>query len=124
MNISKTFPLDIFKHGIKVVIGSRDYLHAVAKKDGFIDFVASAIGEHTFRMITFLLPTGDAMIYSENFDSATDDDEVMRHEVLHAVSHILRSVGIEHTADTEEVYAYAIEYCNKRILTWLSCEFP
>lgn len=30
MNRSKTFPLDIFKHGIKVVIGSRDYLLAFA----------------------------------------------------------------------------------------------
>lgn len=123
MNKSKTFPLDIFKHGIKVVIGSRDYLLAVAKKDGFLDFVEKNI-EEPFGMITFMLPTGDAMIYSESFDSGTDDDEVMRHEILHAVSHILRNVGIEHTAETEEAYAYALEYCNKRILTWLSCEFP
>ena len=123
MNKSKTFPLDIFKHGIKVVIGSRYYLLAVAKKDGFLDFVERNI-EEPFRMITFMLPTGDAMIYSESFDSGTDDDEVMRHEILHAVSHILRNVGIEHTAETEEAYAFALEYCNKRILTWLSCEFP
>ena len=123
MNKSKTFPLDIFKHGIKVVIGSRDYLLAVAKKDGFLDFVERNIGE-PFRMITFQLPTGDAMIYSETFDSGTEDDEVMRHEILHAVSHILRNVGIEHTAETEETYAYTLEYCNKRILTWLVCEFP
>lgn len=123
MNRSKTFPLDIFKHGIKVVIGSRDYLLAVAKKDGFLDFVEKNIGE-PFRMITFPLPTGDAMIYSESFDSGTDDEEVMRHEILHAVSHILRRVGIEHTAETEEAYAYALEYCNKRILTWLSCGSP
>lgn len=119
MNKSKIFPLDIFKHGIKVVIGSRDYLHAVAKKDGFFDFVTKNIGEQPFRMITFLLPTGDAMIYSEKFDRTTDDDEVMRHEILHAASHILRSVGIEHTVDTEEVYAFTIEYCNKRIIAWL-----
>lgn len=123
MNKSKTFPLDIFKHGIKVVIGSREYLLDVAKKDGFLDFVKKNIEEPS-RMITFTLPTGDAMVYSGGFDANTDDDEIMRHEILHAVSHILRSIGIEHTAETEEVYAYAIEYCNKRIFTWLFCEFP
>lgn len=39
------------------------------------------------------------------------------HELLHAVSHILRSRGVEHIKETEEVYAYTMSELLRRILS-------
>jgi hypothetical protein len=42
---------------------------------------------------------------------------LLSHEVLHAVSFILRRVGIEHTSDTEEAYTYLHQYVMSEVLT-------
>ncbi len=44
-------------------------------------------------------------------------EEVLLHEVIHAVSHQLRRIGIEHEEwGSEELYAYTIWYFYKVIL--------
>ena len=43
-------------------------------------------------------------------------EESILHEVIHAVSHQLRRIGIEHTEATEEIYTYTIGYFYKVIL--------
>ena len=43
-------------------------------------------------------------------------EENILHEVVHAVSHQLRRIGIEHTESCEEIYAYTIGYFYKVIL--------
>ena len=47
-------------------------------------------------------------------------EEVLLHEVIHAVSHQLRRIGIEHTPDCEEIYCYTIGYFYKTILKKLN----
>ena len=71
-----------------------------------------------------MLSSGDSLIYSKDYKDDIEYTSVVAHEIIHAVSHILRNVGIEHTAETEEVYAYTIEDLTKRVLTWLISEFP
>lgn len=44
---------------------------------------------------------------------------VLQHEIFHAVSFTLRSVGINLTEDTEEAYAYLIDYLTKQCYTKL-----
>ena len=43
-------------------------------------------------------------------NSKTEWRETLLHEVIHAVSHWLRHIGIDHTEDTEEAYTYLIQY--------------
>ena len=122
---SKKFPIDIFKHGIKVVIGTKEELISVAKKDRIYDEIKDDIDTvHNSFMVTFMLSSGDSLIYSKDYKNDIEYASVVAHEIIHAVSHILRNVGIAHTAETEEVYAYTIEDLAKRILTWLISEFP
>ena len=40
---SKKFPIDIFKHGVKVVIGTKEELISVAKKDRIYDEIKDDI---------------------------------------------------------------------------------
>ena len=41
---------------------------------------------------------------------------LLGHEVLHAVSFILRKVGIDHTDETEEAYTYLHQYVMHQVL--------
>ena len=54
-----------------------------------------------------------AVIVLHKTDNLEDD---LHHEVIHAVSHQLRRIWIEHTEDTEEIYCYTICYFYKKIL--------
>ena len=47
---------------------------------------------------------------------------VIAHEIIHVVYHILNFVGIEHSRETDEVYAYTTEYILEQILTAKSYE--
>ena len=54
-----------------------------------------------------------ATIVLHNTDNLED---TLLHETIHAVSHQLRRIGIEHTESCEEIYAYTIGYFYKVIL--------
>lgn len=49
-------------------------------------------------------------------NSKTDLEDAILHEVIHAVSHWLRHIGIDHIEETEEAYTYTIGYFYKVIL--------
>ena len=122
---SKKFPIDIFKHGVKVVVGTKEELISVAKKDAVYDEIKDNIDTvNNSFMVTFILGSGDSLIYSNDYKNDIEYTSAIAHEIIHAVSHILRNIGINHTEETEEVYAYTIEDLTKRILTWLISEFP
>ena len=125
MRKEKKFPIDLFKHGVKVIFGSEEELLASAQKDGLKEEVKESLKElGCFKMATFLLSTGDAIIYGKDFKHINSEYATISHEIFHAVSHVLRNVGIEHTPDTEEAYAYIIEYLTQEIFNWLSSAFP
>ena len=59
---SKKFPIDIFKHGVKVVIGTKEELISVAKKDRIYDEIKDDIDTvHNSFMVTFILNSGDSL---------------------------------------------------------------
>jgi hypothetical protein len=110
-----------YYRGVLVFIGSpdqlRDYLrrsypaYATSMED--ID-IPQAVA------CTFNLEC-DALIYSPSVPK----EAAMIHEIFHAARHILNIVGIDLSDDTEEAYAYLIEYLSDQILPWLrtfSCE--
>lgn len=99
---SKKFPIDIFKHGVKVVICTKEELISVAKKDRIYDEIKDDIDTvHNSFMVTFMLSSGDSLIYSNDYKNDIEYTSVVAHEIIHAVSHILRNIGIAHTAETE-----------------------
>ena len=93
---TEIFPIDIFKHGIRVVIGSEEDLLSVAECEGWRDEAVKIM------------------------DGVKDSTLVVVHELIHAVSHILRNVGIEYSLDSEEVYAYVMEDLTEKVTNWIS----
>lgn len=116
----KTFPVEIYKHGVKVVFGTHDDLKKALNKDGFTgDFEEEKDMMEKCMGITFTLETDDVVIWLRERPKDNADWAVLAHEIYHAVSFLLRGVGIDHTSDTEEAYAYAYENLYySRITSW------
>lgn len=118
--LSKTFPVDIYKHGIRVVFCKEDELREAAANDGVElgdDVMEKA---HKSEMVTVGLENGDVMIWGRSKPSGSYGKAVLAHEIFHATGDLLRNIGINHTEETEEVYAYLIEDLTFRIFNWLS----
>lgn len=115
----RNFPVDIFKHGVKVVFGEYEDLKKALSKDGFKgDFEEEKNLMERSAGITFTLDTDDVVIWMRNTPKDDGDMAVLAHEVYHAVSFLLRSIGIDHNSDTEEAYAYTFEYLFGNITSW------
>lgn len=119
----KKIPINIFRHGIKICIGTIDELRKTMKADGFANETLDEEWLKGSVMTTLCLSTGDALIYGRTYSNDAVGQSILAHEIFHAVSHIMRNIGIEHTSVTEEAYAYVIEYVEENALTWLSSEF-
>lgn len=126
MKQEKTFPLELYRSGIKVFFGGLDDFKASAKRDRLDNAVADECERkmENAQMVTLSLTNGDAVIYGKDVPRTIAEKAVLQHEIFHAASHLLRSVGIDHTADTEEAYAYVIEDFTLRVFTWLSSLSP
>jgi len=120
--MTKTFPIDIFKHGIKIFFGSFEELKEELKADGFSEEIKEDMMNNTI-MITLNMSTGDAVIYGKKPIKGVEGQTVLAHEIFHAVSYLLRNIGIKHSVETEEVYAYVFEDVLLKALTWLASEF-
>lgn len=117
----KTVTIPVYYRGVLVFIGSRGQLrdhlfryypdYATSMEDLEIPPAAA----YTFKL------EGDALIYSPSVPS----EAAMVHEIFHSVRHILGIIGVELSDETEEVFAYLMEYLSDQILPWLktfSCE--
>lgn len=61
-----------------------------------------------------MFDNGQSLIRLNRLPLSPMTTAVLVHEIVHAVSKILRRVGIEHTEETEEAYTYAIQDVTER----------
>lgn len=61
------------------------------------------------------LDRNQPVIRMGNYPITVTDYGVLQHEIFHAVDQILRYVGINLTNDSDEAYAYLIEYITREI---------
>lgn len=59
--------------------------------------------------------SGQTVIWLPNSPQSVDELSVLNHEIFHAVTLILNKVGIRLSEDSEEAYAYLIQYVSKQI---------
>lgn len=118
---TEIFPIDIFKHGVRVVVGSEEDLLSVAECEGWRDEAVKAIdGVDNYLAFTLRLESGDSVIFLPDKNREGVAFPVVVHELVHAVGHILRNIGVEYSEDSEEVYAYVIEDLTERVINWIS----
>lgn len=118
---TEIFPIDIFKHGVRVVVGSEEDLLSVAECEGWRDEAVKAMdGVNNYLAFTLRLESGDSVIFLPDKDGEGIAFYVVVHELVRAVGHILRNIGVEYSEDSEEVYAYVIEDLTECVTNWIS----
>lgn len=58
--------------------------------------------------VTYLIPEGDSVIRMNPNNKPNIIIEHVYHEIFHAISHSLRSIGLNHIPSSEEAYAYLL----------------
>lgn len=114
MNIFKVIPLEIYGHDIAVSIGQSD--------DNLYEQIKENISEKDFKKhmtnqtaiaTTHKLRTGSILI---RFKDNIDNTGIVAHEAFHAVVFLFKKIGIEFCYESEEAYAYTLEYLTNQIL--------
>lgn len=118
-------PVDIYKRGITVFIGShkefkswvRDYYKNDEDYQNLIDYVCNNDTYNTLGVFWYNGSTGDGIIELPRFPKSAKEIAVAAHEVLHAVFHILDYCGVNYSKESGgESHTYLLEYMLSNLL--------
>ncbi len=114
MNVFKIIPLDVYGHDIVVSIGqSDDALYAQIKENISRKQFDKHMANQKSIATTHKLKTGAILI---KFRDDIDDPGIVAHEAFHAVVFLFKKIGIDFAYESEEAYAYTLEYLTNQIL--------
>ena len=114
MNVFRVIPIDVYGHDIVVSIGQSD--------EGLYEDIRENISKKKFDKkmtnqksiaTTFKLKTGCILI---RFKDDIDNPGIVAHEAFHAIVYLFEKIGIEYAYESEEAYAYTLEYLTNQIL--------
>lgn len=114
MNVFRVIPIDIYGHDIVISIGQTDEAlyedigENISKKQ-----FDKRFANQTSIATTFKLKTGCILI---RFKDNIDNPGIVAHEAFHAIVYLFEKIGIEFAYESEEAYAYALEYLTNQIL--------
>lgn len=114
MNVFKVIPIDVYGHDIVVSIGQTDNdLYEHIKENISEKRFDKIMGNQKSIATTFKLKTGCILI---RFKNNIDNPGIVAHEAFHAIVYLFEKIGIEYSYESEEAYAYALEYLTNQIL--------
>lgn len=114
MNVFKVIPLEVYGHDIAVSIGqSDDELYEEIKENVSEKDFKKHMAKQTAIATTHKLRTGAILI---RFKDNVDNPGIVAHEALHAVVFLFKKIGISFCYESEEAYAYTLEYLTNQIL--------
>jgi DNA primase len=114
MNVFKVIPIEVFGHDVVVSIGQTDEdlyeeIEENTSKKDFDKYMANQKAIAT----THKLRSGCILI---RFKDDIDNPGIVAHEAFHAVVFLFKKIGIEYAYESEEAYAYTLEYLTNKIL--------
>ena len=114
MNVFKVIPIEVYGHDIVVSIGQTDSdLYEHIKKNISKKEFDKRFSNQKSIATTFKLKTGCILI---RFKDDIDNPGIVAHEAFHAIVYLFDKIGIEYAYESEEAYAYALEYLTNQIL--------
>lgn len=114
MNAFKVIPLEIYGHDVVVSIGQtdKDLYEQIKENISKKDF-KKHMAKQTAIATTHKLRTGGILI---RFKDDIDNPGIVAHEAFHAIVFLFKKIGISFCYESEEAYAYALEYLTNQIL--------
>jgi len=114
MNVFKIIPLDVYGHDIVVSIGqSDDDLYEQIQENISRKQFDKHMANQKSTATTHKLKTGSILI---RFKDDIDNAGIVAHEAFHAVVFLFKKIGIDFAYESEEAYAYTLEYLTNQIL--------
>lgn len=114
MNTFKVIPIEVYGHDIAVSIGqSDDDLYEQIKKNISKKEFKKNMTKQKAIATTHKLSTGAILI---RFKDDIDNVGIVAHEAFHAIIFLFKKIGIDFCYESEEAYAYALEYLTNEIL--------
>jgi hypothetical protein len=114
MNVFKIIPLDVFGHDIVVSIGQsdEDLYEQIQENISRKQFDKHMANQKSIAT-THKLRTGSILI---RFKDNINDPGIVAHEAFHAIVFLFKKIGIDFCYESEEAYAYSLEYLTNQIL--------
>jgi hypothetical protein len=113
--------IEIYHHDLIIVNGQDDEVKKYLKKNfNVADSVLEDSIHEDFDGSTFFPYSQIGICWIR--DLITGFNTTLLHELEHAANQILRNVGIEHTDETEESYAYLKSYIQTKFMDELKKE--
>ena len=114
INIFKIIPIDVFGHDIVVSIGQTDEdLYELIGENISKKQFDKRFANQTSIATTYKLKTGCILI---RFKDNIDNPGIVAHESFHAIVYLFEKIGIDFAYESEEAYAYTLEYLTNQIL--------
>lgn len=120
-NVATNIELPPFFRGVKLVIGSNDFLREQLKSLSEPEFVEEVSDEYLqyTRALTIHVGNGESVIFLKYPNLNPRDISTISHEATHAALYLLRAVDIKTNKHSDELLAYLIEYISYRILKFI-----
>jgi len=114
MNVFKIIPIDLYGHDIVVSIGQiDDDLYDLIKENISRKRFDKLLGNQTAIATTSKFKNGCIII---RFSKDIKDIGIVAHEAFHAIIFLFEKIGIQFSYQSEEAYAYALEFLVNQIL--------
>ena len=119
-SINKLIPLHIYPFDVMVSINQTDkQFEKVLNKYGIYseeDGGIFSLSQSQYRVGRTVMFSNDQTAMRLNYYPSTAKDfGLVQHEIFHCVEFILGSVGMNLTADSDEAYAYLIQFITEKI---------
>ncbi len=72
---------------------------------------------------TTMFSTGQTFLWLKEKPTSINGLAILNHEIFHCVCFILERIGITHSSDSDEAYAYFIQYLTEKIYDELNITF-
>jgi hypothetical protein len=114
MNVFKIIPLEVFAHDIIISVeqSDEDLYEAIKENISRKDFDKHMANQKSIAT-THKLRTGSILI---RFKDNINDPGIVAHEAFHAIVFLFKKIGIDFCYESEEAYAYSLEYLTNQIL--------
>lgn len=119
--MNKIIPIDIYSTDCLVVFGNKEELEAeLYKLCGVGDWVVHTddIDEQCCGK-AIRLSSGQIVLWMPQKPHDAKDYGVLAHYIFHCASFLMERIGVSPSSESEEAYAYLIQYLTKEITSFL-----
>lgn len=110
--------VDLYKHDILVFFGDKNVL--IKKLEKYFEYYQIDKFNRcikTEKGCAYMVDTGQLILYMPNIPKKLDDFVILNHEIFHCTTLILKRIGVFLSPESEEAYAYLLEYITQKVFS-------